>query len=91
MAVARVVWKHQRASGPPEDATSSNRVSSGEVHETQRKLTLAGLRSAHGVLQRAVANQLRLKHTPQLVFAYDDTADRAARVEQLLREADSGD
>src|SRR3954453_10902218 len=59
--------------------------------ETRRNLTLAGLRSAHGVLQRAVATELRLKHTPQLEFSYDDTADKAARVEQILREADSAE
>jgi ribosome-binding factor A len=56
--------------------------------ETQRKLTLAGLRSAHGVLQRIVANELRFKHTPQLEILYDDSADRAERLEQILREAD---
>ncbi|MGI8623665.1 MAG: 30S ribosome-binding factor RbfA [Solirubrobacteraceae bacterium] len=59
--------------------------------ETQRKLTLDGLRSAHGVLQREVARQLRLKYTPQLEFGYDDTAERAARVERLLRETDGGE
>jgi ribosome-binding factor A len=56
--------------------------------DKQRRLTMEGLRSAHGVLQRAVAAQLRLKHTPQLDFAYDDTAERAQRVERLLAEAD---
>lgn len=54
--------------------------------DTQRELTLAGLESAHGLLQREVARQLRLKHTPQLNFAYDDTAERAARLEQIIRE-----
>jgi ribosome-binding factor A len=56
--------------------------------ETQRQLTLDGLRSAHGPLQRAVAAQLRLKHTPQLDFVYDDTAERAARLERILAEGD---
>jgi ribosome-binding factor A len=56
--------------------------------QTQRELTLAGLRSAHGPLQREVATQLRLKQTPQLEFKYDDTADRAERLERLLAEAD---
>ncbi len=56
--------------------------------DKQRRLTMAGLQSAHGVLQRAVASQLRLKQTPQLDFAYDDTAERAERVERLLAEAD---
>src|SRR3712207_1594510 len=54
----------------------------------QRRLSLDGLQSAHGPLQRAVASQLRLKHTPQLEFLYDDTAERAARLERLLEEAD---
>jgi ribosome-binding factor A len=54
--------------------------------ETRQQLT--ALRSAHGFLQRRVAAQMRLKHTPQLTFLYDDTAERAARLEQLLREED---
>ncbi len=56
--------------------------------ESQRRLSLEGLASAHGLLQRAVAGQLRLKHTPTLEFSYDDTAERAERVERLLRDAD---
>ena len=56
--------------------------------ETQRKLSLDGLRSAHGILQSTLNRELRLKRTPQLQFAYDDTADRAERVERLLAEAD---
>ncbi len=52
--------------------------------ETKRALTLRALQSAHGFLQRRVAAQLRLKHTPQLAFVYDDTAERADRVERLL-------
>ena len=56
--------------------------------ETQRKLTLEGLQSAHGPLQREVARQLRLKHTPQLTFVYDDTAERADRLERLLGNED---
>ena len=46
------------------------------------------LRSAHGYLQRRVADELRLKHTPTLEFVYDDTPDRAQRIDELLdREA----
>ncbi len=56
--------------------------------DTQRRLTLEGLQSAHGILQAVVARELRLKHTPQLAFAYDDTAEKAARLEQILRESD---
>jgi ribosome-binding factor A len=54
--------------------------------EGERRLMLQGLRSAHGVLQRRVAAELRMKHTPTLEFVYDDTAERAARLERLLAE-----
>jgi ribosome-binding factor A len=53
-----------------------------------RRRSLDGLRSAHGYLQRRVADELHLKHTPTLDFVYDDTLDRAQRIDELLeREA----
>jgi ribosome-binding factor A len=54
--------------------------------ESARAESLAGLRSAHGVLQGAIAGQLHLKRTPTLEFVYDSTTDRALRVDTLLRE-----
>ena len=55
--------------------------------DLKREESLAGLESARGYLQSQVATELRLKHTPQLEFRYDETADRAQRIERLLREA----
>jgi ribosome-binding factor A len=54
--------------------------------EPEREDTLAGLRSAHGHLQRRIASQLRMKRTPTLDFVYDDTTDRAMRLEHLLAQ-----
>jgi ribosome-binding factor A len=57
--------------------------------EGVRRRSLEGLQSAHGVLQRAVARELRLKHTPALEFVYDDTAERGMRISELIdREAE---
>ena len=50
----------------------------------EQAASLEGLRSAHGVLQARVARELRLKRTPALEFALDDTAQRAARLEALI-------
>lgn len=50
----------------------------------QREASLDGLRSAHGYLQRRVGAELRLKHTPTLAFAYDDSIDRGARISELI-------
>jgi ribosome-binding factor A len=50
----------------------------------EKTATMAGLQSAHGILQRRVGAELRMKRTPTLEFVYDDTTDRAMRVEELL-------
>jgi len=51
-----------------------------------RRRSLDGLTSAHGYLQKRVAGELRLKHTPTLDFLYDDSLDRSLRVQQLLEK-----
>jgi len=52
--------------------------------EQERAATLDGLRSAHGFLQRRVAAELSLKHTPMLTFQYDPSVDRGMRITELL-------
>jgi ribosome-binding factor A len=49
-----------------------------------REDTLAGLRSAHGYLQGRLAHELELKRTPTLEFSYDETTDRAMRLDALI-------
>ena len=50
----------------------------------EREATMAGLESAHGVLQQSVARELRLKHTPTLQFVFDESIDRGMRISELL-------
>jgi ribosome-binding factor A len=50
----------------------------------QREATMAGLGSAHGVLQLAVARELRMKHTPTLEFLFDESIERGMRITELL-------
>jgi ribosome-binding factor A len=54
--------------------------------EEKRTATLAGLESAHGILQSRVNRELRLKRTPQLVFEYDPTVERGVRLSTLIDE-----
>ena len=51
-----------------------------------RERSLAGLQSAHGFLQKRMARELRIKHTPTLEFAYDDSVDRSLRINELIGE-----
>ena len=63
----------------------------GESDAEEREASLDGLRSAHGFLQGRIAGELRLKRTPTLEFIYDETTDRALRVEELLAEPAEGE
>ena len=55
--------------------------------ERVRAASLEGLRSAHGFLQRRLADELTLKHTPTLTFVLDETIDRAMRITELLDDS----
>jgi ribosome-binding factor A len=54
--------------------------------DAHRQRSMDALRSAHGYLQRRVASELTLKHTPTLNFMYDDSVDRSLRIQELLEE-----
>jgi len=55
-------------------------------NENKRRATLAGLESAHGVVQARVARELGLKRTPQLSFTYDPSVEHGVRMTALIDE-----
>jgi ribosome-binding factor A len=57
----------------------------------KRDATISGLNSSHGVLQAALAKELRMKRTPQLTFQYDPTVERGVRLSALIDELNSED
>jgi len=54
--------------------------------ETKREKSLQGLEAAHGILQAKLAQELRMKRTPQLAFEYDPTVERGVRMTRLIDE-----
>jgi len=54
--------------------------------ERKRKATLAGLESAHAVVQARLARELRLKRTPHLTFEYDPSVEQGVRMSKLIDE-----
>jgi ribosome-binding factor A len=52
----------------------------------KQEAALAGLQSAHAILQGRVNRELHLKRTPQLVFEYDPTVERGVRLSRLIDE-----
>jgi ribosome-binding factor A len=55
-------------------------------NEKARQATLAGLASAHGVLQARINRELNLRRTPALTFEYDDAVERGVRMTKLIDE-----
>jgi len=81
---ARVYVSVLGSSGRSGSQSEPALADSGEAGS--RRATLEGLHSARGFLQARLAAELRLKRTPTLEFHYDDTTDRALRVDALIDE-----
>ena len=52
--------------------------------EKKREASLAGLESAHAVVQARIARELRLKRTPHLTFEYDPSVEQGVRMSKLI-------
>ena len=51
-----------------------------------RRDVLQALRSATPFLRSQLARRLALRAAPELIFSYDDAPEKAARVDELLRQ-----
>jgi ribosome-binding factor A len=74
------------------DVQTSPDLRSAQVHvsvlgsDAEKEATMDALRAAHGVIQRAISSELRLKRTPTLKFVYDDSIERADRLTRMMDE-----
>lgn len=55
----------------------------------QREETAAGLASATGMLRRDLGRALTVRKTPEIVFTFDDVADRGRRIDRILADLDT--
>lgn len=58
-------------------------LSEGKAREEAMK----ALDAARGFVRRQVANSLRLRRTPEIVFTIDTSIEQGAHIEDLLRDA----
>ncbi len=47
---------------------------------------LTGLKSATGFIRSKIARELALRFVPEIEFVYDNTQEKAQRIEELLRQ-----
>ena len=55
-------------------------------NERKRRATLAGLESAHGVLQSRIGRQLNLRRTPTLTFMFDPSVEQGVHMTKLIED-----
>ncbi|NLM55553.1 MAG: 30S ribosome-binding factor RbfA [Firmicutes bacterium] len=48
--------------------------------------SLAGLNNAKGFIRTELARRVKIRHTPEIAFVYDESLERGARINALLRE-----
>lgn len=54
--------------------------------ENQQRLTLHGLRSAAGYLQKKVASRIETRYTPRIEFVHDLGVKKSLEIAQILQE-----
>ena len=70
-----------------EDARSARVFVNVEGDEGEAERTLEGLMAAGGFIRRAVAERLRLRRPPELVFQLDRSQQYGSRINELLKRA----
>ena len=53
--------------------------------EAAKARTMAGLASAQGFIRTELGGRIRLRRVPELLFRLDESIERGARVQRLLR------
>jgi ribosome-binding factor A len=82
--LSRVIITDVRVSGDLRHAKVFFTIIGEDGAEKAREEAEAALESAVSFFRRHLGKGLRMKHTPSLVFLYDETLDRARAMEELL-------
>ena len=61
------------------------------LQENKAADAMKGLKSASGYLRRELGHALQLRHTPELMWALDDSITYGAKLLELINSLDTGD
>jgi ribosome-binding factor A len=59
--------------------------------KVEKDATMEGLRAARPYLQRLIADELKVRRTPNLEFVYDESVDQGMRIQALLKSTGAAD
>ena len=64
---------------------------SGEERAEKEKEILEGLNSARGLLRREVSRNIKLRHTPELIFKIDNSMEYGRHISDIIEGLDIKD
>ena len=74
------------------DVETSPDLASAKVYvmvsgsDKQKEKTMSALDKARGYIRSALAKELTTHKTPEIKFIYDDSLDKAERIDELLKQ-----
>ncbi|NLJ24339.1 MAG: 30S ribosome-binding factor RbfA [Firmicutes bacterium] len=54
--------------------------------EETKRTSFEGLERATGYIRSEIGQRIRLRHTPEIIFRWDESIERGARISQLLQD-----
>ncbi|MBM7555387.1 30S ribosome-binding factor RbfA [Halanaerobacter jeridensis] len=55
------------------------------INDNEEEL-MEGLKSTRGFIRKEIGNRIRLYHTPEIIFRYDDSIERGARIFEIIED-----
>ena len=55
-------------------------------NDDRKQKTKDGLEHAKGFIKNQLAAKVKMRKMPELVFKYDDTLDKGAKIDQLIKD-----
>lgn len=59
--------------------------------EESRRASLEGLERATGYIRSELGQRIRLRHTPEILFRWDESLERGARISKILQDLKEDD
>lgn len=56
--------------------------------DEEKQQTMEGLHATEGFVRKEIGNRIRLRHTPEVIFRYDDSIEKGVRVFEILENLD---
>lgn len=60
-------------------------LGSDEEHEKSKEDVLAAMKSAKGLIRREIGKQIKLRHTPDLIFKMDTSMEYGRHIEEIIQ------